>query len=98
MSSVADAATAAGATPLPSDWSRPELRCTKIGMTGQPRVLDPTRVIHHDGTKFSKLSVADAAERLAPLVAARDVAGHVGLHHDGRGSGGFVRRRGDDAV
>eukprot|EP00904_Undaria_pinnatifida_P011885 jgi/Undpi1/7827/HiC_scaffold_23.g10300.m1 len=68
---MSDAAVAAGANPLPPDWVRSELRCTKAGLRGQPNVLDLTRVVHHDGANFSKVGLAECAARVAPLVAAR---------------------------
>ena len=68
---MSDAAVAAGANPLSPDWVRSELRCTKAGLRGQPKVLDLTRVVHHDGANFSKVGLSECAVRVAPLVAAR---------------------------
>ena len=45
---MSDAAVAAGTNPLSPDWVRNDLRCTNAGLRGQPKVLDLTRVVHHD--------------------------------------------------
>ena len=55
------------ATPLDFGWVRGKLPCTKAGMRGQPHVQDLTRVLQHNGASFSKLTIVEAAERLAPL-------------------------------
>ena len=64
-------AVAAGANPLSPDWVRNELRYTKAGLRGQPKVLDLTREVHHDGANCSKVGLSECAARVAPLVAAR---------------------------
>ena len=68
---ISDAAVAAGADPLSPYWVRSELRCTKAGLRGRPKVLDLTRVVHHDGANLSKVGLSECAARVAPLVAAR---------------------------
>lgn len=62
---------AVGAAPLDPEWVLWELPFTKPGLRGQPRVLGLMRVINHDGSSFSKISLPEAAECLAPFVAAR---------------------------
>lgn len=66
---------AAGATPLwtPNGFAG-SFRAPKPGLRGQPRVLDITHVIHHDGASLSKISLPEATERLAPFVAVCDDA------------------------
>ena len=68
---MSEAATASGASNLDPGRVRGELPSTEAGLRGQPRVLYLTRVLHHDGASFSKLTIVEAAERLAPLVVTR---------------------------
>ena len=98
---------ASGATSLGPGWVRGEFQCTKAGLRGVPRVLGLTRVLHHDGASLSKLTIVEAAERHAPLAAARGGGKTSALPWGGRGLSGiglgrryrsFQERRGSTGV